>query len=166
MVFWHIPLCIHSSFCNIVRETVVRTSHLEVPTSGRGFGMIIAAIVNAAEWRLFWYLQLLDTLFSKISEFSNEKIYELHTFLQIIWGKSNMIRILESESFSYVNVSTFCSRSKYVKLSLSTGVSSVIKLMGNSVFYESHRPSGFLCVLYCGRNNLAQYVNLIMKQLL
>lgn len=77
-----------------------------------------------------------------------------------------MIIILESESFSYVNVSTFCSRSKCGKSSLSTGVSSVVKLMGISVFYESHHPSGFLCVLYCGRNRSAQYVNLIMKQLL
>lgn len=59
-----------------------------------------------------------------------------------IWG---------SGLFLYLNVSTFCSRRKRVKLSLSTGVGSVVKLMSNSVFYESHHPSGF-AVLYCRRN--------------
>lgn len=59
-----------------------------------------------------------------------------------IWG---------SGLFLYLNVSTFCSRRKRVKLSLSTGVGSIVKLMSNSVFYESHHPSGF-AVLYCRRN--------------
>lgn len=59
-----------------------------------------------------------------------------------------MIIILESESVSYVNVSSFCSRSKCVKLSLSTGVSSLVKLMGNSVFMSHITPVVFsLCAL-------------------
>lgn len=53
--------------------------------------------------------------------------------------------------FLYLNVSTFCGRSKRVKLSLRTGVKSVVKLMVNSVFYESHHPSGF-AALYWRRN--------------
>lgn len=61
--------------------------------------------------------------------------------------------------FLYLNVSTFCGRSKRVNLSLSTGVKSVVKLMVNSVFYESHHPSGF-GALYCGRNRSSLWASL------